>query len=93
LVAVIGAVLILINPEFLALGLLGDAAFVDLLVLLLSLQLQMVGAHVRRWTVAVLSIMRRVMAPRLSYIAVLSVLAALQTTCSTIQKAVHRLFS
>jgi uncharacterized membrane protein YkgB len=44
-VAVILAVLIIINPEFLALGLLGDAAFFDILVLLLSLQLQMVGTR------------------------------------------------
>ncbi len=38
-IAVILAVLILINPDFLALGFLGDAAFFDLLVLALSLQM------------------------------------------------------
>jgi hypothetical protein len=39
LAAFIGAVLILINPEFLALGLLGDTAFFEMLVLALSLQM------------------------------------------------------
>src|SRR5262245_45751792 len=45
-VAVILAVLIVINPEFLALGFLGDAAFFDALVLLFSLRLQSAGARV-----------------------------------------------
>src|SRR5215204_257734 len=39
LAAFIGAVLILINPEFLALGLLGDTAFFEMLVLALSSQM------------------------------------------------------
>jgi len=34
------ALVIMLNPEFLALGLVGDAAFFDVLVLLLSLQLK-----------------------------------------------------
>src|SRR5205809_7834058 len=38
-VAVILTLLIVLNPEFLALGLLGDTAFFDMLVLALSLQL------------------------------------------------------
>jgi len=46
-VAVVLTVLILINPELLALGLLGDTAFFDLLVLAMSLQLQSVA--VRAW--------------------------------------------
>jgi len=37
--AVIGALLIAMNPELWALGLMGDTAFFDFLVLLLSLQL------------------------------------------------------
>src|SRR5580765_3488039 len=44
-IAVILAFLILLNPEFLALGLLGDTAFFDLLVLLIGLQLRTVGAQ------------------------------------------------
>src|SRR5438128_200179 len=39
LVAIIGAMLILMNPELLALGILGDTAFFDMLVLALSLQM------------------------------------------------------
>jgi hypothetical protein len=39
LIAVILAVFILINPDFLALGLLGDATFFDVLVLALSFQM------------------------------------------------------
>jgi len=42
LAAFILMILIMMNPEFLALGLLGDAAFFDILVLALSLQLRSV---------------------------------------------------
>jgi hypothetical protein len=48
IVAVLLAVLMMMNPELLALGLLGDTAFFDLLVLSLSLQLQTVVA--RAWS-------------------------------------------
>ncbi len=47
MVAVLLALLMIMNPELLALGLLGDTAFFDLLVLFLSLQLQTVAA--RAW--------------------------------------------
>lgn len=40
IVAFIMALLIVMNPEFLALGILGDSTFFDVLVLVLSLQLQ-----------------------------------------------------
>lgn len=40
-VALVFVVLIAANPEFWALGLLGDTAFLDLFVLLMSIQLQM----------------------------------------------------
>jgi len=46
-VAVLLALLMIINPELLALGLLSDTAFFDVLVLFLSLQLQSVA--VRAW--------------------------------------------
>jgi len=42
LVAVIMAILIVMSPEFFALGILGDSAFFDLLVLAIGLQLQTV---------------------------------------------------
>jgi hypothetical protein len=38
-IAIVAMVLIVLNPEFLALGLLGDTAFFDLFVLALSLQM------------------------------------------------------
>ena len=41
-VAVVLTLLIVLNPEFLALGILGDTAFYDMLVLALSLQLHAV---------------------------------------------------
>lgn len=47
-VAFIVTLLIMMNPEFLALGLLGDAAFFDMLVLALSLQLRSVVFHAWR---------------------------------------------
>ena len=42
------ALLILMNPEFLALGLLGDAALFDALVLALSLQFQIIAFRMLR---------------------------------------------
>jgi hypothetical protein len=45
----VGAVLIVLNPEFLALGFLGDAAFFDLLVFALSLQFQAAVLGAWRW--------------------------------------------
>ncbi len=45
-VAVVGAFLILLNPEMLALGLLGDTALFDALVLALSLQMHSYAVRV-----------------------------------------------
>lgn len=39
IIAVIAAIFIVLNPEFLAFGIIADAAFFDMLVLLLGLQL------------------------------------------------------
>ena len=46
IVAIIMAILIVMNPEFYALGILGDSAFFDLLVLAISCQLQVLGFRV-----------------------------------------------
>jgi hypothetical protein len=54
LAAVIMTLLIVLNPEFLALGLLGDTAFFDMLVLALSLQMHMFAARAFRRCVEVL---------------------------------------
>lgn len=54
LAAVIVTTVILINPEFLALGLLGDTAFLDVMVLAASLQMHTFVAGTFRGGIAVL---------------------------------------
>ena len=46
LVATVAAFLIIMNPEFLAWGILGDSAFFDLLVLAIGIQLQMILSRI-----------------------------------------------
>lgn len=46
LVAVIAAIVIMLNPEFYALGILGDSAFFDLLVLAITCQLHVVSSRI-----------------------------------------------
>ena len=50
--AVAGALLIILNPEFLALGLVGDTAFFEALVLALSLQMHAYAIRIYRRCVA-----------------------------------------
>jgi hypothetical protein len=94
IVAFVLAVLIIMNPEFMALGLFGDTAFFDLLVLLLSLQLQ--GFITRAWhcVQAVFSGMMRVMMPRPSLIgpAFILLFAPVGDLAAAIQKNAHRIF-
>ena len=92
-IAVILAILVVLNPEFLALGILGDTAFFDLLVLLLSLQLQTLGAQVWGCVTGMFSGFMRWWTPRLSYLSVISAFAAVGTVVSTLQKVVQRLSS
>jgi hypothetical protein len=92
--AVVVAVVIVSSPEFLALGLLGDTAFFDLLVLLLGLQFQMLGTQARCCLVSAFSRCRRwIMTPNLSYLLVVMAFALLGTVYSAIQKVLHRLSS
>jgi hypothetical protein len=102
-VAALLVVFIIINPEFAALGLLGDTAFVDLLVLMLSLHLQSITVQVRRrmdpmlsflgrLMAPMLSSLRRLLAPRYSYVAFLSIFFAFEGIYSSIQKIVKRIF-
>jgi hypothetical protein len=94
-IAVILAFLILLNPEFLALGLLGDTAFFDLLVLLIGLQLRTVGAQA--WDCvsrAISRILSRILCwPSLTYLLVLSIFTVVGDVVSTAQKFVHRICS
>jgi hypothetical protein len=94
-VALILAVLIVVNPEFLALGLLGDTAFFDALVLLLGLQLQMIAAQAWTWCRAVSSrmLLRIVARMSLSFSVIVLTLAPVGDMFSAIHKTLHRLTS
>ena len=95
IVALLMALLIILNPEFLALGLLGDISFFDVLVLVLSLQLQsfvvrawhFIGdrlARTRRWL--------GIPSPGLRYeLGVWAVMIG--SAASAVQKIIHRLDS
>lgn len=94
--AVLLMILIALNPESLALGLLGDTAFFDLLVLLIGIQLQTVAAQAWGWIVAGFSlIVPRFTIPhlRMSYCMFLLIFAPIVTALVTVQKAVHRMTS
>ena len=95
IVAVIGAILILINPDFLALGLLGDTAYFDLLVLGLSLQLHVYAAGAWRWlgtAIGRVARLVRIPSPGLSYLLFVSALG-FWNVVSAVQKALHRICS
>ena len=94
IVAFILVVMIALNPEFLAWGLLGDTAFFDLFVLLISLQLQMavawawgrggaMGSKLVRWAIAP--------SPHMSYLLVAWALGAIGSAVSAIHKVVPRI--
>jgi uncharacterized membrane protein YkgB len=98
LVAVVAAILIVMNPEFYALGLLGDSAFFDLLVLAISFQLQMVGSQAWRHVVAAFSAIKRFITLRLyanyhalALIGFVTIWTFADMVC-TVQKAVQRMF-
>jgi hypothetical protein len=94
-VAVLLTLLIVLNPEFLPLGFLGDAAFFDMMVLALSLQLHMYAVRAFRTCVNGLSWglrWLRVPSPGTYYLLVLST-SAIGTAVSALQKAVHRILS
>jgi hypothetical protein len=94
-VAAILALLILLNPEFLALGFLGDAAFFDMLVLAMSLQMHTFAAGAFRACVKALSKGTRwlgVPSPGLSYLLTVTTLC-IGSAVSAFQKAVQRFLS
>jgi len=71
--AMLVVLVILFNPEVAALGLLGDTAFVDLLVLLLGLQLRAAGTQLQHWIRRIgASFLNMMLSPRLSYLMVLA---------------------
>jgi len=92
--AIVVALLIILNPEFLALGLIGDTAFFDMLVLALSLQMRVFALRAFRSCVDMLSRGRRrllVPSPGMFYLlaVVTPFIAGVVAMC---QKAVHRIF-
>jgi hypothetical protein len=85
--------LILVNPELLALGFLGDAAFVDLLVLLIGLQFQMAAALLRSLIGSALSrITRYLGSPRIAHVGVMFCIA-IENVIFEIREIVSRISS
>jgi hypothetical protein len=94
-VAAIMALLIVLNPEFLALGILGDTAFFDLIVLALSLQMHMLVAGAFRACVrALVRVVRGlgIPSPGLSYLVAVATLTV-GSVVGALQRAVHRFLS
>jgi hypothetical protein len=94
-VAVFLAFLVILNPEFLALGLLGDTAFFDLLVLSLGLQMHALAARAFRACTNALSKWfgwLEIPSPGLRYVIAVSTVV-IASVASAFQKAVHRFFS
>ena len=92
LVALLAAILIVMNPEFYALGILGDSAFFDLLVLAISFQLQMIGSRTWGYFVAGFSIVKRFVKLRL-YVTCSIMMFVFADLGSAIQKVAHRISS
>jgi uncharacterized membrane protein YkgB len=94
-IVVVLALLIILNPEFLALGLLGDTAFFDMLVVALSLQMHLFVT--RLWHECVSALTRgmrwvRIPSPGMLYLLAVSALA-MGSTVLALRKAAHRIFS
>ena len=92
LLAVMIATLIVMTPEFYALGLLGDSTFFDFLVLAISFQLRGLAAGGWRRAVSGFARIRKLMSWSLhaSSTALLFILAAM---IATVQKVVQRISS
>jgi hypothetical protein len=89
ILAFVLVVLVVINPELFALGLLGDTAFFDVFVLLLSLQFQAIAVRTWHCVREVLSSMMGAVVPRLSlsFERCLMIFAPLAGVIAEIQKA------
>jgi uncharacterized membrane protein YkgB len=93
--AVVMALLILLNPEFLALGLIGDTALFDMLVLALSLQSRTVALRAFHGCVDMLSRGMRwlvIPSPGLRYLLAFAT-PLIVGTVAMFQRAVHRILS
>ena len=95
ILAVFLTLLIILNPEFLALGLIGDTAFFDVLVLALSLQLHLIATRAYHSVVGVLSRGVRwvgIPSPGLRYLLAL-LTPVIGAAVTTFQGAMHRILS
>jgi uncharacterized membrane protein YkgB len=95
ILAVLVALLLILNPEFLALGLIGDTAFFDMLVLALSLQLHVIATRAFHSSVDAVSRSVRwltIPSPGLRYLLALT-MPAIAGAVTAFQKAVHRMLS
>ena len=93
--AAILTLLIVLNPEFLALGFLGDAAFFDMMVLALSLQMHTFAAGAFRACVKALSKgvgWLGIPSPGLSYLLAVTTIV-IGSAVYAFQRAVHRFLS
>jgi len=95
ILAIILTLLIILSPEFLALGLIGDTAFFDLMVLALSLQMHLFATRSFRSFVDVASKgVRRIGIPSPGLRYLLFVLTPVITAAvAAFQKAMHRILS
>jgi hypothetical protein len=93
--AFILVVLVVINPEFLALGLVGDTAFFEAFVLLLGLQFQSVATRAWHFARTAFTSMMRAMGPRLrlDFAMLLLIFAPIADVLASIPKAIHRISS
>ena len=94
-IAVCLALLILINPDFLALGLLGDTTFFDVLVMALSLQMLVIVQWA--WRGLIMKFVRSVRwigipSPGLRLLLAFSAVA-IGGAVSSIQRVLHRILS
>jgi hypothetical protein len=92
LVALVVATLIVITPEFYALGILGDSAFFDILVLAITFQLRGIGSLVWRYVVLGVGPVKRFARWRM-YATGTVLLFIFVEIGSTVQKVAQRLSS
>jgi hypothetical protein len=93
-IALILALLIVLNPEFLALGLVGDTAFFDLLVLATTLQLQGIGARAWRSVCAAFSgLVQWLFAPRPTFAMFLLIFDPVGNLVICVRKLANRILS
>ena len=82
----------MMNPEFYALGILGDSAFFDLLVLAITCQLHTLSSRICSHVVAGFCMVKRFLRFRI-FVTQTVMLLILADIVETIQKVIHRISS